>query len=204
MSLKDKVFIEDIAQGRHGKEEVLQYLDVCPDLWDKVYTRKTSLEKELLRAQLRNGENPIIPNAESAAHLTYDDEIRRLYDALQWIDEALQQPKHAEQHEALKRGISIGAFIDLMNGEDEERQKNLKILHSLMTGKKGRKCAMIIVAAVKAGIMHKPSFEYVRDEFMDVGSKSNYYKYLNSTGGAAPFTDEELAPIIHKITSKNE
>lgn len=95
MSLRDNVFVEAIAQGKHGKDEVLRYLDVCPDLWDKVYSRKTQLEKELLRAQLWHGENPIIPSSESAAHLTYDEAIKRLGDALQWLDEALKQPQPA-------------------------------------------------------------------------------------------------------------
>lgn len=202
--MTDSDIIKKITSGEYGKNEVLRYLAECPD---KEYFRDEILV-EHTRMMCDKNDIPIIPNGGIINNYNVDAplaiEAMRLFDALQWIDEALQQLKHAEQHEALKRGISIGAFIDLMNGEDEERQKNLKILHSLMTGKKGRKCAMIIVAAVKAGIMHKPSFEYVRDEFMDVGSKSNYYKYLNSTGGAAPFTDEELAPIIHKITSKNE
>lgn len=199
MSLKDSVFVEDIAQGKHGKDAVLRYLDVCPDLWDKVYSRKAQLEKELLRAQLWSGENPINPSGESAAHYAFDDEINRLGAALQWIDEATQpqQPR--------KRGRKQQQLYDLMNGEDEERKRNIALLHTLMDGKTDRDCAMIVTAAINAGIMQKPTFSEINKEFTQCHlNKSGFCKYLNSTGGAAPFTDNELTPIVAKFKQKSE
>ena len=83
------------------------------------------------------------------------------------------------------RGRQSKPFKDIvLNDEDGSK---LKKLHNAMTGKKGRAAALIMFVAVENGIITKPTFTQVEQEFGEIGCRSGYNKYYSSNA----FTDEE-------------
>jgi hypothetical protein len=80
----------------------------------------------------------------------------------------------------------------LVNNNDTE---TIPKLHKLLAGKKGKDAALIICAAIKKGVITRPTFSEVRNEFGNIGNKSGYNKYMQS------FNDEELEPIMNAFDS---
>lgn len=91
------------------------------------------------------------------------------------------------------KGRPKGTLKDKMICEDAD--KVLSKLHQLMNDRKGKEAALIITACIKAGIMTKPTFKQVSDEFGDIGNQSGYNKNMREK----PFTDMEIEAIINKL-----
>jgi hypothetical protein len=70
----------------------------------------------------------------------------------------------------------------------------IKNLHNMLEGKKGKDVALIIQAAIKRGLITRPSSREVENEFGDIGDKSGYNHYMRYK-----FTNEELTPIISQL-----
>ena len=135
--------------------------------------------------------------------------------ARKYIDEALpkldsqQQTESSQQAQALSstqadktefhnkvpkcKGRPKGTLKDKMICENAANM--LPKLHQLMNGRKGKEAALIITACIKAGIMTKPTFRQVSDEFGYIGNRSGYNKNM----GERPFTDMEIEAIIKKL-----
>ncbi len=58
-----------------------------------------------------------------------------------------------------------------------QQDKFLKKLHSLVDGKKGKAVALVIRLCVETGLMSKPTFGVLLNEFPGVGNKSGYNRY---------------------------
>lgn len=95
-----------------------------------------------------------------------------------------------------ERGRPKDTFKDKMICSNTD--KVLDRLHNLMYKKKGRDVALIITACIKEGIMTKPTFKQVSDEFGDIGNVSGYNKYMRER----PFTEVEINAIINKLKRK--
>lgn len=54
---------------------------------------------------------------------------------------------------------------------------------------------MYIKAAIKCGLITKPTFATVSKEFGDIGSEQNYYAYLNKEA----FTEEEMTGAMSSL-----
>ena len=63
----------------------------------------------------------------------------------------------------------------------------------MLDGKKGKTLAKVVSAAVRAGLIHQPSFKELKSEFNVIGSQSGYYNYIDE-----PFSETELEAIIPK------
>lgn len=77
----------------------------------------------------------------------------------------------------------------------EDADKMLSKLHQLMNDRKGKEAALIITACIKDGIMTRPTFKQVSDEFGDIGNQSGYNKNMREK----PFTEMEVDAIIKTI-----
>ena len=66
----------------------------------------------------------------------------------------------------------------------------------MLDGKKGKTLAKVVSAAVRAGLIHQPSFKELKSEFKVIGSQSGYYNYIDE-----PFSEAELEAIIPKSIS---
>jgi len=98
--MTDSEFIAGIASGEYGKNEVLRYLDECPD---KAYFKDEVLVAHT-QALCTSNDIPIIPSGGNGdIHCEKSNlptlEQRRLFDALQWLDEAIIQPTQPQPRE---------------------------------------------------------------------------------------------------------
>ena len=63
---------------------------------------------------------------------------------------------------------------------DAQRETEiLARLHAFIDGKSPKKCALTILAAIKAGLIIKPTFGALKQEFHEIGSRPNYAYYLS-------------------------
>lgn len=103
---------------------------------------------------------------------------------------AVEQPESQqtaqEQKEKPKRGRPTESFASKMI-DDAEGEK-LKKMHTILKGKKGKDFALIIWACIKRGWCNKPTYTQVKEEFGDIGSKTGYNRYVDSSN---MFTDVE-------------
>ena len=54
----------------------------------------------------------------------------------------------------------------------------LKRLHEIIDGKKPKRCALTIIAAVQSGILMQPTYKALFSEFPEIGDRKNYEYYL--------------------------
>lgn len=108
-------------------------------------------------------------------------------------DETIAEPATERKQPLFTMNLFVNYITHI---EDQERV--LTLLHSLIDGKTGKTVAKIIVCALECGLLNnRPTFKAVTYEFGDIGSKSNYYFYMN-----ALFTEDEKRPIIDLLTRK--
>lgn len=63
---------------------------------------------------------------------------------------------------------------------DDQKNKLLDKLHTLLDGKKGKYVALVFLVCVENGIMSKkPSFKILEQTFGDIGNRTGYSKYSN-------------------------
>ena len=107
--------------------------------------------------------------------------------------ESKQEQQQRNNKPTRGRGRPRKTLKDMMICEDAD--KMLSKLHQLVNGRQGKDVALIITACIKAGIMTKPTFKYVADEFGDVGNQSGYNKNMRER----PFSDIEIEAIIKRL-----
>ena len=59
-------------------------------------------------------------------------------------------------------------------------QLDIPRLHRLIDGKKGKAVALAIYCAAKLGLITQTDYNAVTEEFGDIGSRQNYYRYLSN------------------------
>lgn len=77
----------------------------------------------------------------------------------------------------VRESSCIGTFRDkiITDNKDEVLSK----LHALIDGKRGKFVSLVILVSVDMGLIQKPTYNDVKEEFGDIGAGSNYRKYLN-------------------------
>jgi hypothetical protein len=88
-------------------------------------------------------------------------------------------------------------FIDCMICGQKEKNPLLLKFHKMIDGRKGRAVAMIIYAGIQAGVIVRPTYKQVMNEFDDIGNRSGYNKYVG--GGKILFSEDEIEPIIENL-----
>lgn len=91
------------------------------------------------------------------------------------------------------KGRQTKPLYDNLTGNDKERQKTLNILRNLITGKKGKEVALIIIGCIRAGKMTKPTFRQLKNEFGEIGHESGYNRYFRDA--QFEFTENEIEGI---------
>ena len=87
------------------------------------------------------------------------------------IDEAVTK---GSSERPKKRGRRSVTFSECLT----ERGKDMiKALHKAMKGKRGKEAALIITVAMENGLITKPAYSAVRNEFGDIGSRSGFNNY---------------------------
>lgn len=91
-------------------------------------------------------------------------------------------------------------IMDLMLlDSDEQKQKLLATLHSLIDGKKkkGKYVALVFLICEKYGLISKPTHNLLTPIFGEIGSKSGYNNYYKK--GLSVYTDTEIMGIEEHI-----
>ena len=102
---------------------------------------------------------------------------------------------HPSKNKTWNKGkITVDFDSKIRNVTKADKVK--RFLHPLLDGKKGKTLAKVVNAAVRAGLIHQPSFKELKSEFNVTGSQSGYYNYIDE-----PYPDEELESIIPKNIS---
>lgn len=76
--------------------------------------------------------------------------------------------------------------------DSSKKDEVIEKIRSLVAGKTGNQAYIIFVAAVKAGLILKPAYNAVVEEFGDIGAESGFSRKM--VKGA--FLPEELEPIV--------
>ena len=74
-------------------------------------------------------------------------------------------------------------FVSLLIGDEEECNRTLIRLRTLIDGRKGKNVAMAIQACVEAGMMFEPTFPQVKSYFPNIGAPQGYSPHYGTFKG---------------------
>lgn len=101
------------------------------------------------------------------------------------------------QQATANRGRPKQSLKDNLLCSEDKKDVVIKLLHSLIDGRKGKSVALVIVAAQQAGIALKITFAQAQTEFGEIGNQSGFNRYVRDW--KTLFKDDEINPIIDKI-----
>lgn len=108
--------------------------------------------------------------------------------------ETQKQPSDFKQSEKPEKKEQQKQFSDKIIAQNKDNI--LSILHELIDKRKGREVALIITAAIKKGVILKPTYTEIKNEFGDIGNKSGFNSYMNNK---FRFPVDELTPIMDRF-----
>lgn len=108
-------------------------------------------------------------------------------------DEALNIPPR-ESNKNKTKGRPTRDLKSCMLCDNPEAM--LSKLHNMIDGKQGKDVALIIKACIRAGVMTRPTFSQVQEEFGDIGCRQGYTNYMNDK---LTFPLEEVNTIVRLI-----
>ena len=107
------------------------------------------------------------------------------------------QQEQTEQQESTKPTRGKGRPKETLKDKmiDDANGEKLRMLHTKLDGKKGKDASLIVLAAIKKGLLMRPTYAQVENEFKNIGTKSGYNRYLNEN----MFTKEEIEGAINSF-----
>lgn len=108
--------------------------------------------------------------------------------------DAQEQPKPEAKPEKKGRGKPRKSFAEFVVDQTKV-DAVIADLRALIGDKKGSDAYIILAAAVKAGIITRPAYNAVEEEFGHLGASSGYNAKMADRG----FTAAELKPIIEQL-----
>lgn len=88
----------------------------------------------------------------------------------------------------------------MMLKDDDQKQKLLDKLHTLIDGNKGYYVALVVLVCVKRGLLKtKPSYTVMKNTFIDIGAKSGYDGQYSM--GLKHYTEEEIKGVEEHIST---
>ena len=76
----------------------------------------------------------------------------------------------------------------------DRKKKIIQALHSQIDGRKGKDVALVVQAAMQAGLIRRPTHAQMVAEFGAIGDKAGYSRYMNYE-----FFDYELETVSNKL-----
>ncbi|MCH3994922.1 MAG: hypothetical protein LKG14_02140 [Prevotella sp.] len=86
------------------------------------------------------------------------------------------QPQQAQTPREKRQRHKV-TFRDKLLAENKDEA--LAKLHSLIDGRIGKYVALVILESIEEGILQKPTYKQVKDEFGDIGAESGYNRYVS-------------------------
>lgn len=127
--------------------------------------------------------NNIISNWLSKQYQTPIEPVTQC-DALYKIraTETSNQGEIAPKRKTKRSGRHTAPFEANIIGDDAKKESLMELLRKLINGRKGREVALIIIACIERGLLHKPTYSQVKGAFGEIGDKSGYNRYVNYPG----------------------
>lgn len=88
-------------------------------------------------------------------------------------------------------------FDYMLLENQEQKQKLLETLHTLIDGKKGKDIALVILVCINQGLMQKPTHIILTETFGDIGVKSGYNTAYSK--GLENYLPQEINGIETKL-----
>lgn len=133
----------------------------------------------------------------------YEIEALTPKDSQSWDREQRQESRTPAAPRPRKQSKTIKDYILLQ--DDEQKDKLLKVLHSLLDKKLGRWAGLVVAISVGLGLLTKPTFKMLVAEFEDIGNESGFNRYYNIAdkalkGETNTYKKEEIRIIKDKFS----
>lgn len=99
--------------------------------------------------------------------------------------------------EPKNKGRRVQRFRDRLNGNDMQKDETLKKLHTLIAGRKGKDVAIVLTTCVRLGLIIKPTFTEVQNEFGEIGAESGFNHYMSGN-----LTEDEIKGMMQNFVDK--
>lgn len=186
-----KEYIKQIADGRLTRGEVIKHLKN----WSK------DSVKDFLDGMVADAIAILMDGGNTPANQVKSN---RLSDMVDFIATELlpnyDKLRKPIQPASMDKKIGEG-FMDCFLVQDYRKEDLLKKLHLLIDGKKGKAVALVIHLCVDLGLMYKPTFSVLLEEFPGIGNKSGYNAYFR--GYPARYTEQEINGIKANLIAFN-
>lgn len=177
---------EDNAYLRQVYENLL--LSQMSGTDEKENTKEQPQEEETSPTQPQDGTDEVIqPNATATPIEPNSGNVGGISMPTE-LDTTETKEKPTEQKQ---RGRKAKPFIDCFLRDTKQTDYNR--VKALCENKKGKDLALVILVAVRGGIMLKPTFRTIEKECNNVGSESGFDAYSHK--GLNAYTSEEIAGI---------
>lgn len=135
----------------------------------------------------------VIRQLQSEGVLGYSD-IAQYREELKNKTDTAHTPKERHPQSSKRRGRPQKPITS--NMIDDANGCKLKKIHVLMNGKSGKMAALVILACIEKGWMHKPTYTQVVNEFGNIGTQQGFTSYLSNP---SKFTQEEKDGAINSL-----
>lgn len=118
-----------------------------------------------------------------------DRVMRRLAAMVALVSSEVAKVKEVAESYLPKEDVRPGMAGRMINDDGQRLMK----LHKMMKGRKGKRAAAVIIAAMQLGWMEQPTFSEVEAEFGQIGAKAGFNKYM--AGGAYLIREEDIEAL---------
>ena len=166
--------------------------------WKKYWANIAAVEAAITK---RREADKMLPILETIRELKCELHERQSVDYSGLLEALRESREHKIEEEPQERPIRGRPTHDLRNrilcDDKTSKEAFYDCLTSLARGRKGKELALIMMAAVRCGMMTKPTFGELQAAIGgDIGSESGYNKYMSSPQA---FTDQELEGMANRL-----
>lgn len=115
--------------------------------------------------------------------------MRRLATMVALVNSEVAKVKEVAELYLPKEDVRPGMAGRMINDDGQRLMR----LHKMMKGRKGKRAAAVIIAAMQLGWMEQPTFSEVEAEFGQIGAKAGFNKYM--AGGAYLIREEDIEAL---------
>ena len=118
-----------------------------------------------------------------------DRVMRRLATMVALVNSEVAKVKEVAELYLPKEDVRPGMAGRMINDDGQRLMR----LHKMMKGRKGKRAAAVIIAAMQLGWMEQPTFSEAEAEFGQIGAKAGFNKYM--AGGAYLIREEDIEAL---------
>lgn len=189
-------FIDSIMSGSISKSGIVayakEYFANCGELDSLLLkmTARTLSDPEIIFTGDRGNDGLEEIKDNNRISIVQQKQQDRVFEAMGIVEACKDKIEQPQQGQALTCKTT---FKDKIIAENKDEVLNK--LHSMIDGKRGKNIALVIFASVEIGLILKPTYKEVKNEFGNIGAESGYNNYLNKS----KFSDSEINGIKKRL-----